>query len=171
MPKHLNQAHFCDMCSCEHEFTKELCPRCGMCFKLCVRADEQCKWFDPPTYTTPIPSSPDAADVIVQANELPAYESLKGAFESWLLSSGLEQGHEQSICTDEHVAFFWKDFETFAREVLTPVDSEKIYLQIDSEHGIFKTLDAKKLYRNQDGDYVILEDKRRIRIGRLVAVM
>lgn len=162
--KELNQARYCKMCSSEHEYFGELCPQCGLCFKLCVRADDKCKWFDPPSYVTQIPLAEKHADGDEKVANLPIYENLKGAFESWIASSDILGG----LANPERL---WIEFETFAKEVLTLVDSEKNYLQINAESGKFKILDAQKLYRNQDNEYVILEDKKRIRIGKTVAVM
>ena len=164
MPKPHNPQHFCEVCSSEHEYHGETCPRCLMCYKLCVRLDEQCRWFDGGTQQNLIPSNKPAADGTIKAS-LPPFENLKGAFESWLASTELIATVYRSA--DE----LWKEFEAFATEVLTPVDSEKIYLQIELDGGKFKKLDATKLYRNQNNEYVLLEDKRRVRIGKEVAVM
>lgn len=167
MPNQYNQAHFCEMCSSEHEYLGKVCSRCGMCYKTCIRVDEGCEWFTSSSQTNSIPSKIVGADGTVQPS-LPAYENLKGAFESWLVSSKFLNHNDSDPVKMETV---WKEFELFATEVLTPVDPERLYLQIDVDSGKFKTLEPRSLYRNQNGDYVLLQDKKRVRIGKSVAVM
>jgi hypothetical protein len=152
---------FCSICGGSHDEAGVVCtnPICSACKRYCVRG-VGCKW------EVEIASEPVlVAPQVMAAAENAISHTLEEAFESWLASSEL-------IKTNEQPGIIWKEFELFAKEKLSPVDPNKNYLQVVSKGDKMNLLDIdkEKLYRNQDGRYILLDGKKRIRIGK-VAVL
>lgn len=155
----------CGYCGSRHDYVNPykadepiLCKHCQTCFKYCQHT-ELCNWPDPNIQTVKAVIPVNKASEVVTTN-------LKEAFESWFTSSELR------TTTDVEAA--WKDFNLYASEILTPVDVNKKYLHLQWKDGKVKEidlLDANKLHTNQTGEYVVVDGKKRVRIGKDVAVM
>lgn len=159
--------NWCAFCGGTHELTNEVCKFCNLCWRLCIR-EADCRWKDETRNYEKEAAQSQQVDVN-KVVESVALANAQEAFECWLASSD-----KIEINQGETVEGLWKEFELFAREVLQPVDGKKQYLQIASEGGKVKSfdfLDAGLLFKNQDGDYIVVDGKKRVRIGKQVAVI
>ena len=153
-------ARVCEWCGMLHDFIGKVCqnPDCNSCYQYCIRT-ENCTWKNQPVAV--VKSAPKV-DVNFSISQ-----NLKEAFCSWLISTDLIEAKP-----DTEEAF--KEFELYVRESLDPVDTDKTYLKIitgSDGKGSFEILDASKLFKNQDGQYILVDGNKRTRIGRKVAVM
>jgi hypothetical protein len=156
---------FCGFCGGRHEYMNGLqdlepilCGFCHACWRYCQH-NPQCSWPEQPKQAT----EKQAVNTQKVAENL-AIHTLREAFEAWYLSSGYEGDVDGA----------WAEFEMFAKEQLTLVPQDARYLQIRFDAGKvkeFELLDAANLYKNQDGSYVVVDGKKRRRIGKDVAVM
>jgi hypothetical protein len=153
--------NFCLVCARTHSQVGETCsnPICmGACKNLCVRG-VGCHWA-PEVQPKAVVDVPAPAAV-----QLALDSSLKDAFEAWLASTeGLK------VLLDPGILY--QEFEEYAQERLVAVDQAKNYLQVvhKGDKMSLQQLDKERLYRNQNGKYVLMEGKRRVRVGS-VAVM
>jgi hypothetical protein len=165
----------CEACGAIHDFKQQICPQCKLCFAYCVR-DVGCKWFVPRTpaevkalenlnHSNVAPAS-EPAKVVEVATALVANHNVKEAFECWVASSG-------NVTLKCSVDNAFEEFESFSREILHPIDVNKQYFKLDEVKGDirFSRLETQNLRRNQNGEYVVVEGRKRTRIGKNVAVL
>lgn len=153
-------ATFCFICASTHSDIGISCknPICmAPCFGTCLHVAE-CQWPAPPQ---PLPVEVPQA----QQPQITIDSSLQEAFESWLAST-------EFVKTTSEPGILWTEFESFARERLVQVDQNKNYLQVVTKGDKMSLLDLDKerLFRNQDGKYVLMDGKRRLKIAK-VAVL
>lgn len=174
MSSKLHAQEYCPACGGTHEDMGTLCSNvhCGLCFRLCIR-ESACTWKD--ETRNYIAEKAADAELMKQANaptvssilENVALNNLKEAFVCWYASTNDD--------VDDAVGeALWKEFELFAREILTPVDAGKQYLIVKRDENNkpeIEFLDGSNLFKNQDGEYVQVQGKKRVRIGKNVAVM
>lgn len=163
----------CSFCSQIHENMNtpnaaqpNLCHVCKVCWQLCEHT-ALCRW---PSSVTESPKPAISESEGIKTNKTLAFNpDLKDAFESWFVTFELDK-HIKKTCDEA-----WADFAIFANEVLTPVDASKRYIvmAIDGEGNIdsFKFTDTKTLFTDQNGDFVQVNNKIRVRLGKNVAVL
>lgn len=177
----VNVAPGCNYCGQVHEKMNhagapqpDLCNICQVCWLFCEHTPF-CRWpegeksepqpvIEQPKPAVEVPTTVPGITKTARIADL----NLKDAFESWLAST-------QLVTTVPDTEMAWQEFETFVSEILTPVDKTKRYLLVevgdDDEFKNLKFLKAEKLYINQLGDYVQVEGKKRVRLGKNVATM
>jgi hypothetical protein len=99
--------------------------------------------------------------------EMVSNNSIEEAFESWLASSS-------NVTINCSVDAAYAELEIYLKEILTPMDKERTYfeVQVDETGEIkFKQLESDKLNKNEDGEYVIVNGRKRTRIGKKVAIL
>ena len=164
----------CLYCGQNHEYANppgaaqpNLCHICHVCWQLCEHLPV-CRWPEKTsTEAKPAIDIPTATPGLTK-NARVADLNLKDAFESWIVSSQL---FAEKI--DPSAA--WIEFETFVNEILTAVDKTKRYILMevgeDEKISGFKFVDASNLFTNQMGEFVRVDGKKRVRLGKDVAVM
>jgi len=152
----------CEPCGGYHAFNGEVCSVCNLCFAYCVR-DVGCKW-----YNGEMPSPQAQPKQSVEARvEMVSNNSIEEAFESWLASSS-------NVTINCSVDAAYAELEIYLKKILTPMDKERTYfeVQVDETGEIkFKQLESDKLNKNEDGEYVIVNGRKRTRIGKKVAIL
>lgn len=163
----------CLQCGQAHEHANNvgapqpnLCNVCQVCWLYCEHT-AFCRWPAGKETVKATTVSVQTAGV-AKAVDSVASLNLKEAFESWLVSTQLFVEN----MVDPSAA--WQEFEMFVNEILTPVDKTKRYvlMEVDPEENIsgFKFIKGD-LYTNQGGEFVQVEGKKRVRLGKNIAIM
>lgn len=163
----------CNYCGSVHEHMNAtgaiepiICNHCHVCWALCEHT-AFCRWQNvPKDESKPAIEVTTSAPGVTKVGTVTSL-NLKDAFEAWFTSSEL-------IKSDADPTEAWKELEAFVNEILTPVDKAKRYLLLEeTETGDAKVkfLKSDNLNVNQLGEYIQLEGRKRVRLGRNVAVM